>query len=40
VAAGRRGTPNLTHRVDSGSHSIVVIRNSGGAARTIGAIVV
>jgi len=32
VAAERRRTPNLTHRVDSGSHSIVAIRNGGGAA--------
>jgi len=39
VAAGRRHTMNLTHRVDSGSHSIVAIRNARGAARTIGVIV-
>jgi len=39
VAAGRRRTLNLTHRVDSGSLSIVAIRNGGGVARTIGAIV-
>lgn len=39
MAAGRRHTPNLTHRIDSGSHYIVAIRNGGGATRTIGAIV-
>jgi len=38
VAGGRRRTPNLTHRVNSGSHSIVAPVRWQRSTNTIGAI--